>query len=369
MTGSLDRPRSRGPGVGPVGRSGPQHPADPLQRVGDDRGADAQLSRCRMGAAGELADGLVEARQLVVQFLAGLALHLDVLALPVPELLEAPLPDELSQVLPDVGDRSTDLAGDALALAAPQLAGRPVELVADLLHGDVRLLLHGSGQLLLPGADLVLQRVQLVLAALQLGQPGLGQRVDLPASGLLPVHQSLGGQPVQPRVDGAGGRCVQAEEVVLQQADHVVTAAWAVAQDAQQVQPELAVTEDALHADGPSAAGAVRSRVTRPRSARAVNRPAPPPRVPLAVLPPRPPGPGITSGNALTISPCTVDSSTFRFPGSRNRTVMSPTRQVSARSVASPPAPSSGSARSTMCEPWMQCALTAPRYPWTSPQS
>src|SRR2546430_2390051 len=243
MTRSLDRPRSRGSGVGPVGRSGPQHPADPLQRV------------------------------------------------------------------------------------------------------------------------------QLVLAALQLGQPGLGQRVDLPASGLLPVHQSLGGQPVQPRVDGAGGRCVQAEEVVLQQADHVVTAARAVAQDAQQVQPELAVTEDALHADGPSAAGAVRSRVTRPRSARAINRPAPPPRVPLAVLPPRPRGPGVTSGNALTISPCTVDSSTFRLPGSGSRTVMSPTRQVSARSVASPSASSAGSARSTMCEPWMQCARTAPGYPWPSAKS
>src|SRR5205814_10436675 len=80
----------------------------------------------------------------------------------------------------------------------------------------------------------------------------------------------------QARIDGAGRRRVKAIEAILQQADELVAVTGTLIQQLEQIEPQVAVTEDAAHRAAPTG----RSRATFPETVRTVRSASPRPTAP-----------------------------------------------------------------------------------------
>ena len=132
------------------------------------------------------------------------------------------------------------------------LGGRRAHLDAQLARRDPYVVTDLRRQFGDRIADLQLQIGQFAAAPGQLGAAGVGDRVDLAAALGGVGDQALGLQFGQSRIDGAGGRRVQALETFLQKPDHLVTVAWGLVQEPQQVEAQSAVGEDRRHVRAPS---------------------------------------------------------------------------------------------------------------------
>src|SRR5690606_989979 len=204
-----------------------------------------------------------------------------------------------------------------VAYAGAHVLGHPRQLLAQSLDRVADVLLDLAGDVAHRGRDLLLQLLQLVEAGVQLGAALVGDGEDLLAADHLVGDQPLGLQAGQPRVDGARGGRVDAEEAVLQQPDHFVPVPRALLQQLEQIQPEPAVAEDGAHSFSPL------SSVTSPETVVADREAMPPPSRPDID---RPPGllASDTSSKALASRP------------DADRTVMSASAFLGSRIMMAP---------------------------------
>src|SRR5262249_43823575 len=137
------------------------------------------------------------------------------------------------------------LAGD------PYVPGHPGQLVAQRADRVADVLADLAGDVADRGGQLHLQVGQLVHAGLELLTALVGDREHLLALDHLVRAEALLLEPGQTRVDRAGRGGVDAEEAVLQQADHLVAVPRALLEQLEQVQPEPAVTENGTHSLSP----------------------------------------------------------------------------------------------------------------------
>src|SRR5262249_24303905 len=121
------------------------------------------------------------------------------------------------EFLPDGPDGLTDIDGDLLGHVAERLG----QLILEV------------GEAAEPGPDLLPALVR--------------DAVDLLAVDFLVRDQALFLEPGKPRVDSAGRRGVDAHEPVLQQADDLVAVPGRLIEELEQVQPELAMSENWAH--------------------------------------------------------------------------------------------------------------------------